>query len=72
MLQHGVPLQVSLDLSSKRLGDLARSGVDIKELLGQSFQSILDFYNSNENILEPRIMAALSGLCLGICVCGVS
>ena len=63
-------MQVSLDLSAKRIGDLARSGVSIVELLGQSFQGIIDFYNSTEGGLEPRIMAALSGLSPCACVCG--
>ena len=54
-------MQVSLDLSAKRIRDLDQSGVDIVELLGQSFQGIIDFYKSVEGILEPRIMQALSG-----------
>ena len=53
--------QVSLDLSAKRMADLAESGVDILELLGQSFQSIIDFYRSIEGGLVPRTMMALSG-----------
>ena len=53
--------QVSLDLSAKRMADLAESGVDILELLGQSFRSIIDFYRSIEGGLVPRTMMALSG-----------
>ena len=53
----GVP-----DLSAKRMADLAASGVDIVELLGQSFQSIVDFYKSVEGDIVPRTMKALSGL----------
>ena len=63
-------MQVSLDLSAKRLGDLARSGVSIVELLGQSFQGILDFYDNNEATLQPRIMAALSDLSVWAYMCG--
>ena len=54
--------QVSLDLSAKRMADLAESGVDILELLGQSFQSIVDFYRRIEGGLVPRTMKALSGV----------
>ena len=54
--------QVSLDLSAKRMADLAESGVDILELLGQSFRSIIDFYRSIEGGLVPRTMMALSGM----------
>ena len=54
--------QVSLDLSAKRMADLAESGVDILELLGQSFQSIFDFYRRIEGGLVPRTMKALSGV----------
>ncbi|CAK0786079.1 hypothetical protein CVIRNUC_009292 [Coccomyxa viridis] len=54
--------KVSLDLSAKRMADLAESGVDILELLGQSFRSIIDFYRSIEGGLVPRTMMALSGL----------
>lgn len=58
----GCMAQVSLDLSAKRMADLAESGVDILELLGQSFQSILGFYRSIEVDIVPRAMKALSGL----------
>ena len=57
----GCMAQVSLDLSAKRMADLAESGVDILELLGQSFQSIVDFYSSIEGGLVPCTMKALSG-----------
>ena len=54
-------MQVSLDLSAKRLADLQKSGVDIVELLGSSFQAIVDFYNNIEQGLIPRTLEALSG-----------
>ncbi|BDA47248.1 probable feruloyl CoA ortho-hydroxylase 2 at C-terminar half [Coccomyxa sp. Obi] len=54
--------KVSLDLSAKRLADLHKSGVDVVELLGESFQSIIHFYNSIEQGLIPRTLDALSGL----------
>ncbi len=47
-------LQVSLDLSAKRLADLQKSGIDIVELLGESFQSIILFYKNIEHGLAPR------------------
>ena len=54
-------LQVSLDLSAKRLADLHKSGIDVVELLGESFQSIIQFYTHIEQGLVPRTLDALSG-----------
>ena len=54
-------MQVSLDLSAKRLSDLQKSGVDIVELLGSSFQTVVNFYNNVEQGLVPRTLKALSG-----------
>lgn len=57
----GLIMQVSLDLSAKRLADLHKSGIDVVELLGESFQSIIQFYNNIEQGLVPRTLDALSG-----------
>ena len=56
-----LPLQVSLDLSAKRLADLHQSGIDVVQLLGESFQSIIQFYNHIEQGLIPGTLEALSG-----------
>lgn len=55
-------LQVSVDLSAKRLADLHKSGIDVVKLLGESFQSIIQFYNHIEEGLIPRTLDALSGM----------
>lgn len=52
---------MSLDLSAKRLADLHKSGIDVVELLGESFQSIIQFYDHIEQGLLPRTLDALAG-----------